>query len=145
MHGSWWRGSDHTQAAAACKPTPARPQRANIKAFLGKSELRSEGGKEAQTDPTGIPGRLRFAALTFNPSPPPCMEAGGEGGVVLYALSSRLSLGVRLLFPLQRFLNQKDSVIINPSPPPCMEAGGEGGGPEAEVNQKPKEPPLIVT
>ena len=26
-----------------------------------------------------------------------------------------------------------------------MEAGGEGGGPEAEVNQKPKEPPLIVT
>ena len=36
-------------------------------------------------------------------SPPPCMEAGGEGGVVLYALSSRLSWRIGFAFRLRLY------------------------------------------
>ena len=65
----------------------------------------------------GLLGCHEASIGVYSPSPPPCMEAGGEGGVVLYALSLCSSLRSYGRFAL-----------YSPSPPPCMEAGGEGGG-----------------
>ena len=60
--------------------------------------------------------------LTYSrryPSPPPCMEAGGEGGVEGKRNSSTPS-------GLCAFPGRRSAPSDTPSPPPCMEAGGEG-------------------